>query len=101
MDRSSYTAPTSFFPILSSPSSSDFDWPTLNNLAASQDTHENDRKGGFLLNDNDLFVNKSESIWIPDDDADLQLCLCIIAHIGPSEHRAAAATFEILRQHFR
>ncbi|OQR83686.1 hypothetical protein ACHHYP_14408 [Achlya hypogyna] len=54
-----------------------------------------DKASIFVIN----FGNDDRPIWIPDDAADLQQRLCVVAHAGIAGHRGGDATFSALR-HF-
>lgn len=86
-------------PVLPSSSSSDFTWPTSDEISSSQFRHAQDRPPNLVLVDG-LWKNSAHSVWIPDACDNLHLRLCIIAHTGPSGHRGVKATESTLRQNF-
>lgn len=78
---------------------SDFEWPTVTSIWASQDrfsmirpSHAAD-SGGFWR----LF---SDKIWVPDDDDALQLRFCPVAQTGAAGHRGPSTTKNALAMHF-
>lgn len=46
------------------------------------------------------WTNSTQSILIPDDSLDLQLCLCLIVNPGLSDRRGIESTSSVLSQHF-
>ena len=65
-------------------------------ISKAQEEHKDSRPENLKI-ENDLWVNDSGSIWIPDESDDLHLRLCIIAHTGPSGHRGSTATESTLK----
>lgn len=86
-------------PPLPSTANGDFVWPTVSELDELQTKYANDRPELLIVKDN-LWRNASGAIWIPKEADEMHLRLCIIAHTGPSGHRAADATERTLRTHF-
>lgn len=86
-------------PELPSSSSPDFIWPTMEELATLQQTYNSTRPEHFIFSDG-LWKNPNSAIWIPDNAADMQLRLYIIAHTVPSGHRGHMATKQALPRAF-
>ena len=82
-------------PELPSSTTSDFDWPSSNEIHHAQSQHANTRPRNLHISDQ-LWTTKAGAIWIPDECVDLQLRLCIIAHTGPSGHPGAKTTADTL-----
>jgi transposase InsO family protein len=86
-------------PTLPSSSAPDFEWPTSAALLDVQNRHRHERPPHLVLVDG-LWCTPGGAKWIPDEASDMQLRLCVIAHTGPSGHRAIAATLNALRSCF-
>lgn len=87
-------------PVLPSSSDPDFIWPSHECFVKSQKQSEDSKPSNTCLHEDGLLRVPHGTIWIPEEDSDLQPRLCIIAHTGPNEHRAAKATTDVLRQHY-
>ena len=95
-----------FVPPLVSSTYEDFEWPSITNIRNSQIKLKKKLDNAPLSPDNidlkhrmiDLKLidgvlrDKHNLIWIPDDDDDLQLRICIIGHTGPAGHRGIDTT---------
>ena len=84
--------------VVQSPLSNDFIWPDAESIIQSQRDHQDDAKDT---------VKKSKGLWtvlgknwIPEQDADLELKLLVIAHCGSSGHRGRDTTLSILKENF-
>lgn len=78
----------------------DFIWPTTDSISASQRAHP-PPPPGFIFQ-NGLYRRPNDGpIWIPDEDAILQLRLSIIAHTGAAGHRGRDATEQALANRFQ
>lgn len=77
----------------------DFVWPTADTIRESQRAHPPPPQG-FICVDGLYRLSNHGPIWIPDDDAILQLRLSIIAHTGAAGHRGTEATEQALSQRF-
>ena len=86
-------------PELPSSSTTDFEWPSCADIAATQVVHISMRPLHFVLH-NGLWSFLYCLAWIPDDASDLQLRLCNIAHTGPSGHRGRKSTESVLKSRF-
>lgn len=87
-------------PTLPSSSGNEFTWPHTAELKAAQMAHSDDRPNAVSYNADGLYSTPAGAVWIPEASTDLQLRLCIIAHTGPSGHRAASTTADMLRTQF-
>jgi hypothetical protein len=80
--------------------SADFVWPTVEEIRKKQkklfrNTEE------MTLNKDGLFINKKGQILVPEEDAELKIRLCVIAHSGGnSGHLGYRATLGKLTQFF-
>lgn len=90
-----------FIPPLLSSADADFVWPQPEELQRLQSAATNTRPNSAVLDDADgLWKHPSGAIWVPDDAADLQLRLCVIAHTSAAGHRGQDATSTALKQKF-
>ena len=89
-------------PELPSSSAEDFEWPTAVDLYKAQQSAWEDARPPGLEQDNadGLYKTETNAVWIPEEAADMQLRLYVIAHTGPAEHRGHAATTKALRDCF-
>ncbi len=84
--------------IVSSPYASDFIWPDPSVFKNSQAKYKDARLNDCVVGENGLpYVNDGKSIWIPDQDAGLQMRLLVIAYGGLSGHRGYSATLAVLQ----
>jgi hypothetical protein len=58
----------------------------------TQSTTEPDSTLPLSINDEGLLVWPGGKVWIPRDDRDIQLCLCVVARTGSGGHRRVKAT---------
>lgn len=87
-------------PVLPSSSSADFLWPSPDEVSCAQQEHLASRPPQVSPASDGLYKTASGAIWIPDASNDLQLRLCVIAHTGPSGHRAGQPTEDALAGRF-
>jgi hypothetical protein len=80
--------------------SADFMWPTVEEIRKRQETLSNSREDR-RLNKDALLTNKRGQILVPDEDTELKMRLCVIAHSGGhSGHLGYKATVQKLTQIF-
>ena len=91
-----------YVPELPSSSAEDFEWPTAVDLYKAQQSAPEDARPPALKQENAdaLYKTETNAVWIPDEAADMQLRLCVIAHTGPAGHRGYAATTKALQDCF-
>lgn len=70
----------------------DFVWPSPASLRESQEAHASSRPPDAIMCAGIWHATESGPIWVPDDDADLQHRLAIIAHSGAAGHFGRSAT---------
>lgn len=87
-------------PVLPSSSDSEFEWPSSEQLLSHQKRNVDSRPAEVTEGSDGLSHYPDGAIWIPSSSDDLQLRLCIIAHTGPSGHRALEPTKSALRDRF-
>lgn len=74
-------------------SSKDNKLPTISDIKKSQKSAiENGDEAPAAKNTQGLFVNETEKVWIPAQDAELQLRMCVAAHCGRGGHRGYETT---------
>ena len=78
----------------------DFEAPTLEAVRAAQQEAPAVQMKKLIQDDQDLFRNEENLIWIPEAAKDLQLRLMIIAHCGPMGHRGVEPTYLRLKAVF-
>ena len=86
-------------PVLPFSSEEDFEWPSRESISISQKHADSERPPNLDLVEG-LWCNPMGAVWIPDEDSDLQLRLCIIAHTGPSGHRGRDSTLRVLQKSY-
>lgn len=84
-------------PPLPSAEADEFEWPTAASIAASQKQHTPPHG---LVNKEGLLHTTDGKIWIPDEDGDLQLRLCIIGHTTAAGHRGTNTTIAAIGERF-
>lgn len=78
----------------------ELDWPTLDDVIASQKATANTPPPSFRLTQ-DGVADTNGVLWIPSDDNLLKLRILIAAHMGHGGHRSWRATDATIRSHFR
>ena len=82
-----------------------FVWPGAQDIRESQEKalklKGEEHKRDFRLHlKNGLYKNEEGKVWIPSDDLDLQLRICVISHAGIGGHRGYEATLSAIQDHF-
>lgn len=77
----------------------DFVWPREQEISDIQNCYRQNRPANLSCKTG-LWRNPNNAVWVPDEAADLQLRLCIIAHCGPGGHRGSSATEHDLRKYY-
>lgn len=80
-------------------SSSDFMWTGRSSIKTAQLQTSEVRPPIIILTE-DIWVNDFGEIWVPNDAADLYLCLCVIDKTPSAKHRGQKATEILLRQNY-
>lgn len=79
-----------------------FEWPTAKRILASQAKHKKAHaKEVHQIRLDDYWSSKTSKlnrIWIPDEDVELQVALCITAHCTASGHRDLDSTRKDLKE---
>lgn len=80
----------------------EFTWPTVDEISKSQQAsiQEGDEIDPSNRNSQGLIKAAKGCVWIPRNDRDLQLRICIIGHTGRGGHRGAKTTFENIFPYF-
>ncbi|KAE8877505.1 hypothetical protein PF003_g38398 [Phytophthora fragariae] len=81
----------------------EFVWPSESEIRASQEAARASGQimtGTQLDDERHLLVTRTGQVYIPDDAADLQQRLCVVAHAGVSGHRGGRATQQALEAVF-
>ena len=78
----------------------DFVWPTVDDIKDRQ-KHLSYNGELMIRTEDGLLTNKKGKILVPDDDTELKMRLCVIAHSGGnSGHLGYKATVQKLTQYF-
>lgn len=86
-------------PELPSACKDDFQWPTRDTIASFLHRYGKDRPTKLNLI-HGLWTYRDSKVWVPDDAAELELLLCIIAHTVSAGRRGRNATERALRSEF-
>ena len=92
--RTSEAAPSKIRPL-----DSNFNWPTIDEIAAEQDRHPRPADTKLHRGQHDLWCH-SNRVWIPSGSSSLIQRLFIAAHCGSQGHRGRQATMMRLSQLF-
>lgn len=76
-----------------------FVWPTIDAILESQRAHPPPPQG-VVLEEGVYRIPSKSPIWIPDEEAILQLDLSIITHTGAAGHRGRQANENALSDRF-
>jgi hypothetical protein len=81
---------------------STFEWPTTHEIAAAQRSCVRVRRPSksFRRGDGLWCVPITHQIWIPQNAAELQTRICVIAHAGPAGHRGITSTLTAIKDCF-
>ena len=82
------------------PSSADpeFVWPSLEDVAQSQENYRSDAPKNSTVSNGILYANGK--LWIPKQANELQLRIIVVAHTGLAGHRGYDATLSIIKEKF-
>ena len=82
--------------LIPTPEEKDFLWPTKHEIIETQ--RQSKTKPSNLSNTDDGLFKINGKIWIPSENADLQLRLFVIAHCGSAGHRSIDSTLNSLKE---
>ena len=88
--------PMEYSPMLNA----NFVWPTTQEVQQVQQEHAASRPSDTSEDTNGLWSNSANQIWIPEEAANLQLRLCVVAHFGVGGHRGIKPTHDALSSRF-
>jgi hypothetical protein len=73
----------------------------LEEIKLLQDVAVQERSQLFLMQrGDDAWITESRAVWVPQDAAQMQVRLCVVAHFGIAGHRGVETTLQRLKLRF-
>jgi hypothetical protein len=78
-----------------------FIWPTLTEIKQLQNVAVQERSQLLLTQrGDDVWITESGVVWVPQDVAQMEVRLCVVAHFGMAGHRGVETTLQRLKLRF-